>query len=272
MSWKDIPLVRPDDAAAVLGKFSSSFRERFVFLHDIPKGDAQALRYGLYKKAVTSLLSELPMNERQERLLRKIVPVSPEEALDSLAKDATRAGAKDVYEKIQAIRQSLSDSLFRKVLSPRGTNRNEAMPIHFWMQLGKGCTPYLRVWAGFRFGVCSPLPMSRLFLKKAALARREHETDCPHAESGYSKVSFDGRVYAVAVESELRFLIPLSEAERIRYERAAEGSRLMNGARVRYALAPMLHEIVCPLGIELPFDPYLAGGLVKDASPLDLRM
>lgn len=270
MSWKDIPLVRPDAVSAVLGEFSSSFRKCFTFLHEMPSGDAPALRRYLYQRAVTRLLSELPMSRRQMDITLKAASVAPEMTLDSITKDAARIGAKEIDEKVRVIRQTFSYSAFRRILSSRGMGRNEITPICFWIQLGKGCVPYLRVRAGFRSGTCSLSPIPRPFLKKIAEARNHHDSAFPCVESGYSKVSFDGRVYAVAAESELRFLIPLSGTDRIRYERAVGSSHLMNGTRVRYALAPMLHEIVCPLGIELPFDPYLAGGLVRDASPLDL--
>jgi hypothetical protein len=270
MSWNDIPLVRADAAVDVLRNFSSSFRERFAFLHEMPKGDIPALRWKLCHDSVTLLISELPMNDRQRKMLFSMAEVSPETALDSLGKDAMRAGKRSVYEKILSIRRSFRESSFRRILSSRGMNRQEVVPTHFWVQVGKGGTPHLRVWAGFRSGTCSLSPIPRSFLKEIAKARHHHGVDCPHGEPGYSKVSSGGAVYAVAVEGEMRFLIPFSPIQRARYERALGESPLMNGARVRYALAPMLHETVCPLGIELPFDPYLAGGLVKDASPLDI--
>lgn len=270
MSWKDISLVSPADAAGTIENFSRSYRDQFTFLHEIPKGDVSTLKRQLRRDAVSGLIAGLPMPDSQRKLLLRMLVTSPEEVLRSLADDALRIGAKDVYEKIFVIRQSFPESLFGKVTSPRGMERHEITPIHFWIQLGKGNVPYLRVRTGLRSGTCSLSPIPRAIMKELAQAKKRHDADCASSvKSRYLRVSSEGRVYAVALESELQFLIPLSDVQRARYERASLGSGLMNGERIRFALAPMLHEIVCPMGLELPFDPYLAGGLIRDASPLD---
>jgi len=268
MTRKDIPVVHKDDAAMMLKTFSSGFRDRFSFFHAMPEQDARALSQCLYRESVVELLDRCSVNGRVKDLL---LGMSPEAVLDSLAADAMRIKDRSMTEEIRNIRQTFSPHSLKRISSSRGVGRDDDTPISFWIQLGKGGEPYLRAWAGLRFGACSPSGLPREFLRKTAGVGKNHRNVRFLSEYGrYIRASLKGKVYALAVESELRFFIPLSSAQRKRYEYALDHSSAINGERVRYALAPMLHEIVCSIGLELPCEPYLAGGLVRDASPLDL--
>ena len=271
MNWKDA-VVSQEDVLALLDAFSSSCHRHFDFFKEAAGGgDLDALRLHLLREAVDDLFTRCSMSDRQ-RVILKVMP--PEAVINSIEKEASsRFGAESIVERIRQIKLSLSPSVFEKMARPLGADSYRSIPIRFWMQTGKGGVPYLRIWAGFRsFGARSLSAFPRSFLKEDSRARRLHSKECPLAETNFVKVSSGGRIHALSVEDSLRFFLPLSESQRKKYEETFVRSRRVNGERVRYALAEALHEIVCPLGIDLPVEPNLAGGLVKDASPLDFSI
>lgn len=270
MSWKDMTVIAQQDAGSLLDAFSSSCRRRFGFLKKAVDGhDLHALRQHLLGQAVDSLLMRCPMDNRTRASLKR---APPEGVINSLAKDAERLLDVPVAGRIRKIRSSLSVSVFEKLNCPFGADTRGNIPIYFWVQTGKGGVPYLRVWAGFRsFGARSHSAFPRSFLKEVISAKRAHLEECHSAEVDFVSVSFDGSVYALSVESSFRFWIPLTESQREKYEVSLARSNEMNGRRVQHVLGTMLHEIVCPLGIDLPVEPNLACGLVRDRSPLDRR-
>ncbi len=270
MSWKDFPVIRPDEVAGICAAFSSGCRDCFSLLQDGPRDDILALRGVLYGRAVRKLISECPMSRWSRNVLLDLISRSPDEALSSIAKDARRIGSNEMLKKIDALRRYYSAASFERIMSPRGMGLKELTPASFWVQLGKDGAPYLRMWMGFRsYGVCSHESLPRSFLRTVVSSMRLHERRFPLSLSNYQRMSSLGSTHALAVESSLRFLIPLSESQRSRYIEEANRSDRMDGTRVRRALSLMLSDFIGPLGIEIPFDPKYVAGLIRDASPLD---